>query len=158
MEIRETRPWFWVLVAALAVVAIAALVIAVSASNESVDQKKIADEVTAQIEGEIAGLDKALKAADELQAESSKQAERNHNQISKEVEEVVAGGGAELEKLGRRVKKLEGEAASLTAADKSLEKSVSGLSAEKEKLEGQVEALEADLAKLEKQAEKAGGK
>ncbi len=34
-SIRDTRPWFWILVAALAVVAIGALVIAISASNET---------------------------------------------------------------------------------------------------------------------------
>ena len=41
MEIREMRPWFWILVAALAVVAIGGLVLAISASNESVDQKAL---------------------------------------------------------------------------------------------------------------------
>jgi hypothetical protein len=38
-DIRSTRPWFWILVAALAAVAIVDLVIAISANNESVDQK-----------------------------------------------------------------------------------------------------------------------
>ena len=43
-DIRDTRPWFWILILAVLAVAVVGLVIAISANNSSVDEKKVVDE------------------------------------------------------------------------------------------------------------------
>jgi chromosome segregation ATPase len=155
MEIRETRPWFWILVAALAVVAIGGLVLAIAASNESVDQKAVADEATEQIKGEVSGLNEAVEAADEIQAESDESAAADRKRIKRAVEKATAQGEAELDKLKKRVRTVEGESESLVTADKKLERSVTGLSKSDESLEAEVEELGSQVAKLERKSEKA---
>lgn len=146
-------PWFWILVAALAVVAIGALVLAISASNEGVDQKKLSAQATKQIEGEVAGLEEALQAADEVQEESQESAAAARRRINRDVEEAVAGGEAELQKVKGRVRALEGEAASSAAADQRLEKSIAGLTQGRERLDTEVGKLEAQVGRLERQSE-----
>jgi chromosome segregation ATPase len=160
MEIRETRPWFWILVAALAIVAIGGLVIAISASNESVDQKAVVDEATEQIKGEVSGLDEAVEAANEIQAESEESAAADRKRIKRDVEKAVGQGEAELEKLKKRLRKVEGEGESLAAADQKLQRSLSGLAkgnesleTEAEELAAEVEELGAQVAKSEKKSE-----
>jgi chromosome segregation ATPase len=162
MEIREMRPWFWILVAALAIVAIGGLVLAISASNEGVDQKAAVDEATEQIQGEVTGLNEAVEAANEIQAESDESAAADRKRIKRDVEKATADGEAELNKLKKRVRAVEGESESLAAADEKLERSVTGLSKghegledEVEELESEVEELGAQVAKLEKKSEKA---
>ena len=93
-DIRDTRPWFWILIAALAVVAIVALVIAISANNESVNQKKVVNEATAQIKDELAGLNGAIEAAEEFQEESDQLAQEDQKRIKRQVNQAVAGGEA----------------------------------------------------------------
>jgi chromosome segregation ATPase len=154
MEISETRPWFWILVAALAVVAIGGLVLAISASNESVDQKALVNEATEQIKGEVSGLDEAVQAANQIQAESDESAAADRKRINRDVEKAAAHGEAEVAKLKKRLRKVEGESESSGAADEKLEESVSGLSKGQESLEAEVEELGARVAKLEKKSEK----
>jgi chromosome segregation ATPase len=162
MEIREMRPWFWILVAAIAIVAIGGLVLAIAANNESVDQKAAVDEATEQIQGEVTGLNEAVESANELQAESDESAAADRKRIKRDVEKATAHGEAELNKLKRRVRTVEGESESLASADEKLERSVAGLSksgvsleAEVEGLEAEVEELGAQVAKLETKSEKA---
>jgi uncharacterized protein YoxC len=162
MEIREMRPWFWILVAALAIVAIGGLVLAIAANNESVDQKAAVDEATEQIQGEVTGLNEAVESANEIQAENDESAAADRKRIKRDVEKATAHGEAELNKLKGRVRTVEGESESLTAADEKLERSVAGLSKSGESLEAEVEGLEAEVeelgaqvAKLEKKSEKA---
>jgi chromosome segregation ATPase len=162
MEIREMRPWFWILVAALAIVAIGGLVLAIAANNESVDQKAAVDEATEQIQGEVTGLNEAVESANEIQAENDESAAADRKRIKRDVEKATAHGEAELNKLKGRVRTVEGEGESLTAADEKLERSVAGLSKSGESLEAEVEGLEAEVeelgaqvAKLEKKSEKA---
>jgi chromosome segregation ATPase len=161
MEIREARPWFWILVAALAIVAIAGLVLAIAASNEGVDQKAAVDEATEQIQGEVTGLNETVEAANEVQAESDESAAADRKRIKRDVEKATAHGEAELSKLKKRLRTVEGESESLAATDEKLERSVAGLSksdesaeAEVEGLEAEVEELGAQVARLEKQSEK----
>jgi uncharacterized protein YoxC len=162
MEIREMRPWFWILVAALAIVAIGGLVLAIAANNESVDQKAAVDEATEQIQGEVTGLNEAVEAANEVQAESDESAAADRKRIKRDVEKATADGEAGLNKLKRRVRTVEGESESLASADEKLERSVNGLSKSGESLEAEVEGLGAEVgelgaqvAKLEKKSEKA---
>ncbi len=154
MEIRETRPWFWILVAAISVVAIVALVIAISASNESVDQKKVVNEATAQIKGEVAGLNEAVEAANEFQQERDNLAQEDQRRITRQVDDAVAGGEKELQKLRKRVSSLEGEMTASQAAGEKLKKSVAVLDNGQESLEGEAAQLEKQVERLEKRVER----
>lgn len=150
MEIRETRPWFWVLVAALGAVGVVALVIAISASNETVDQKKVVNEATAQIREEVAGLNGAIEAANEFQEESDKLAARDRKRIKREVNAAVAGGEKELTALKRRVAGLESEMGDVQGEDEKLRKRVSNLEIGEETLEAEIAELEKRVDKLDK--------
>ncbi|HVO54732.1 MAG TPA: hypothetical protein VMT37_09990 [Solirubrobacterales bacterium] len=149
-DIRETRPWFWVLVAVLAAVAIVALVIAISASNESVDQKKLVNEATEQVKEEVSGLDEAVEAANEFQEESDQLAAEDRKRIKREVNAAVAGGEAELTKLKKRVASLETSVTDNATESEKLRKSVSNLSAGQEDLEAELVELEKRVNRLEK--------
>jgi chromosome segregation ATPase len=166
-DIRNTRPWFWILVAALAAVAIVALVIAISANNESVDQKQVVAEATAQIKEEVSGLNTAVEAAGEFQEESDELAAQDRKRIKREVSAAVAGGEEELQKLRRRVSSLEEEVtgsgaavekltksnAKLTSEQEALKKSNADFTAGQEEVEAEVAELEKQLTKLEKRGE-----
>lgn len=166
-DIRETRPWFWILVAALAAVAIVALVIAISASNESIDQKQVVAEATAQIKEEVSGLNTAIEAAGEFQEESDKLAAQDRKRIKREVNAAVAGGEEELQRLRRRVSSLEEEVEAggaevekltkgnsrLTSEQEALKKSNADLTAGQEELEAEVAELDKRLTKLQSSAE-----
>ena len=153
MEIRETRPWFWILVAAISVVAIVALVIAISANNESIDQKKVVNEATAQIKEEVAGLNGAIEAANQFQEESDELAKQDQKRITRQVNKAVAGGETELRKLKSRVSSLESETTALASEDEKLKKSVSNLNTGQEVLEAELAQLEKRVNRLEKQVE-----
>ncbi len=157
-SIRDTRPWFWLLVAALAGVAVVALVIAISANNQSVDQKQIAEEASNHVAAKVAGLGGAIKAAGQFQEESDELASKDRRQIKGEVNAAVAGGEKELGKLKKRVASLEGEDTAGAAEVEKLEQSLSSLEAGQEKLQkgnselmGSQKSLEAEVAALDKQ-------
>lgn len=152
-DIRETRPWFWILVALLGAVAVVALVIAISASNESVDEKKVVSEATAQVKEEVAGLNGAIEAANEYQEENDKLAARDRKRIKREVNAAVAGGEKELKKLKGRVAGLEGEMGDVQGEDEKLKKRVSNLEVGEETLEAEVAELEKQVNKLNKLVE-----
>jgi chromosome segregation ATPase len=166
-SIRDTRPWFWILVAALAVVAVGALVIAISANNQTVDQQEIAEEASDHVAAKVAGLGGAIKAAEQFQEESDELAAEDRQQIKRDVNAAVAGGEKELGKLKKRVASLEEEATTATAEVEKLAKSTARLEAAQEKLregnseltaaqkglEGEVAALDKQLTRLEAQAE-----
>jgi TolA-binding protein len=144
-DIRDTRPWFWILIAAVAVVA---LVIAISASNESVDEKKVVNDATAQIKEEVAGLNGAIEAANEFQEESDKLAARDRKRIKREVSAAVAGGEKQLTKLKGRVASVEGEMGEAQAEDGKQNKRIGNLEAGAEGLEAEIAELEKEVAKL----------
>jgi chromosome segregation ATPase len=152
-DIRETRPWFWILVAAISAVAIVALVIAISANNESIDQKKVVNEATAQIKDEVAGLNGAIEAANQFQEESDELAKQDQKRITRQVNKAVSGGETELRKLKSRVSSLESETTALAGEDEKLRKSVSNLSTGQEVLEAELAQLEKRVNRLEKQVE-----
>jgi chromosome segregation ATPase len=160
-DIRTTRPWFWILIAALAAVAIVALVIAISANNESIDQKQVVSEATGQIKEEVSGLNTAIEAAGEFQEESDELAAQDRKQIKRQVNAAVAGGEKDLQKLKRRVAALEEEATAATTEGEKLKKSNANLTAGQEALKKSnaefvagSEELEAEVAELEKQLTK----
>lgn len=147
-DIRDTRPWFWILIAIVSAVAVVALVIAISASNESVDEKKVVNDATAQIKEEVAGLNGAIKAANEFQEENDKLAARDRKRIKREVNAAVAGGEKELAKLKGRVAGLEGEMGDVEAENEKLAKRVSNLEVGEEDLEAEIAELDKRVTKL----------
>lgn len=151
-DIRDTRPWFWILIVALAAVAVVALVIAISANNESVDEKKLVNEATEQVKEEVAGLNGTIETAEELQAESAERQKQDQQRIKREVNQAVAGGEAELSKLKRRVASLETEVSNLAAEDEKLKKGVNDANLGQEAVELENEELDKRLTRLEKRS------
>jgi chromosome segregation ATPase len=147
-DIRDTRPWFWILIAAVLAVAVVGLVIAISANNSSVDEQKIVNEATAEIKEEVKGLNSALEAADEFSEESDKLAAEDRKRIKREVNAAVAGGQQELNKVKSRVKSLEGEASESQAENAKLKQRVADLEVGEEDLEAEIEELDERVTKL----------
>lgn len=150
-DIRDTRPWFWILIVAVLAVAVVALVIAVSANSSSVDEKKVVDDATAQIKEEVAGLNGAIEAADEFQEESDKLAAEDRKRIKREVNAAVAGGEVELKKLKSRTKSLEAQMAESKTQNANLKKSVENLEVGEEDLEAEIAEIDEEVTKLKKQ-------
>jgi chromosome segregation ATPase len=149
-DIRDTRPWFWILIALVFAVAVVGLVIAVSANNSSVDEQKIVNDATAEIKEELKGLNGALEAADEFQEESDQLAAEDRKRIKREVNAAVAGGEQELNKLKSRTKSLEAETAETKTQNANLKKSVEDLEVGEEDLEAEISELDAEVTKLKK--------
>jgi chromosome segregation ATPase len=152
-DIRDTRPWFWILIVAVLAVAVVALVIAISANSSSVDEQKVVDDATAQVKEEVAGLNGAIEAADEFQEESDKLAAEDRKRIKREVNAAVAGGEEELTKLKRRTKSLESQMAESKTQNANLKKSVEDLEVGEEDLEAEIAELDEELTKLKKQVQ-----
>jgi maltodextrin utilization protein YvdJ len=149
-DIRDTRPWFWILIAIVFAVAVVGLVIAISANNSSVDEKKVVNDATAEIKEEVAGLNGAIKAADEFQEENDKLAAEDRKRIKREVNAAVTGGETELKKLKSRTKSLEAEMAESKTQNANLKKSVENLEVGEEDLEAEIAELDEEVTKLKK--------
>lgn len=141
MEIREARPWFWILFALVLAVAVVGLVLAISAKNSSVDENKLVDEATAEIREELKGLNGAIEAADEFQEESDAQAAKDRRRVKAAIETAEAGTKKRLRGLTNRVEGLEGEVEDLDGLTAKQAKRVEGL------VEDQ-ETTEAELARI----------
>jgi chromosome segregation ATPase len=126
-DIRDTRPWFWILVLLLSAVAVTGLVIAISAKNSSVDEQKVVDEATAQIKEEVSGLNGALKIADRVQKAQNKEAARARARIKRAVAKAEADSKQRLRKLNRRVAALEEQMTKAQNGDAKLRKDVAAL-------------------------------
>ena len=100
-DIRDTRPWFWILFVVVFTVAVVGLVMAISAKNDSVDEDAIVKEVKAEIKEELAGLNGAIEAADEFQEETNKRPPTSASRSKARSEAAVAGGEVRLNKIGR---------------------------------------------------------
>lgn len=135
MEIREARPWFWILILAVFAVATVGLVLAISAKNSSVDENQVVKEAKAEIKEELDGLNGAIEAADEFQEESDKRAAQDRARVEQAVEEAEAGVNRRLRGLNNRVKGLEGEAEDLTASDTKQAEQIKELLADQERVE-----------------------
>lgn len=151
-DIRDTRPWFWILIAIVFAVAVVGLVIAISANNSSINEKKVVNDATAEIKEEVAGLNGAIKAADEFQEESDKLAAEDRKRIKREVNAAVAGSETELKKLKSRTKSLEAEMAESKTQNANLKKSVENLEVGEEDLEAEIAELDEEVTKLKKRA------
>jgi chromosome segregation ATPase len=152
-DIRDTRPWFWILIAIVFAVAVVGLVIAISANNSSINEKKVVNDATAEIKEEVSGLNGAIKAADEFQEESDKLAAEDRKRIKREVNAAVAGGETELNKLKSRTKSLEAQMAESKTQNANLKKSVENLEVGEEDLEAEIAELDEEVTKLKKRVD-----
>jgi chromosome segregation ATPase len=156
-DIRDTRPWFWVLILIVLGVAAAGLIVAISAKNSNVDEKKVVNEATAQIKEELSGLNGALKAADELQKEQSKEAARARARIKRAVVEAQTGAEVRLRKLNKRVASLEDEMTGVQGRNTKLRKNVAKLYQEQEALETEIAKVNRRLRGLVSPPDENGG-
>lgn len=147
-DIRDTRPWFWLLYLIVLAVAVVGLVIAISANNNSVDEKKVVNDATAQIKDELSGLNGALKVADEIQEEQSKLAAQDRARLKRQAAAAVAGVNRRLRKLNARVASIEKEVSGVQAQSKKTRKSVANLSQEQEELAAEVVTIKRRLRNL----------
>ncbi len=127
--------------------AIVGLVLAISAKDSAVSSDQVVNEATAQIKGELSGLDGAIKASEELQGEQQEQAARDRARIKREVNQAVEGGEHSLGKLENEVKELQAEASDSTKSFEALESEVDSLTAGQESLQTQVDHLKERLNK-----------
>lgn len=138
MEIREARPWFWILFALVLAVAVVGLVLAISAKNSSVDESKVVAEATTEIREELKGLNGAIEAADEFQEESDKRAAQDRRQVNKAIEAAEAGTKKRLNGLSNRVEGLEGEVEDLNGTNAKQTKQIEELLADQETMEAEL--------------------
>lgn len=148
MEIREARPWFWILFALVLVVAVVGLVLAISAKNSSVDENKVVDEATAEIKEELKGLNGAIEAADEFQEESDEQAARDRRRIKAAIEDAEAGTKKRLRGLANRVGGLEGEIEDLDGLIAKQGKQIEGLIESRETTEAELTRINQRLRNI----------
>ena len=151
-DIRDTRPWFWILITIVFAVAVVGLIVALSANSSSVDEKKVVKDATAQIKEELDGLNGALKAADEFQEESNKTARRDRARIKVDVASAVAGGNRRLKKLNGRVASLETGQAELRTENANLKRSVSNLNVGQQDLEAEIAEFNEEIRTLRRKA------
>lgn len=142
-DIRDTRPWFWILFAIVFAVAAAGLVLAISARNESVDENKVAKQATAEVKEELDGLNGAIEAANEFQEESDQQNAEDRVEIKREVNKAVDKATRRVRGLQGRIGTLEGETEELAGKDSNLSKQIADLTEDQE-------ALELEVARISK--------
>lgn len=147
-DIRDTRPWFWILIAVLFAISVVGLVIAVSANNNSVDEKKIVKEAKEEVEEELAGLHGAIQAANEFQEESDEFAKQDRARIRRAVASEVNGANKRLKKINNRVAALESGQDELRGKDSEIQKELTALAEDLEALEAEANAINRKIRQL----------
>jgi chromosome segregation ATPase len=147
-DIRDTRPWFWILIAILFAIAIVGLVIAISANNSSVNEKKVVQEAKAEVEEELTGLHGALQAANEFQEESDELAQEDRVRIRRAVRAAASDTNGRLKKVNNRVAGLEKSQEEIRGQNANLKKEVAALTQDIEALEAEANAIDRKLRQL----------
>jgi chromosome segregation ATPase len=147
-EIRYTRPWFWILMLIVFGVALAGLLVAISAKDSSVDEKKLVDDATAQIKEELSGLSGALRVADRFQEEESKAAARDRARLRRAVAGAEAGARRRVRKLTGRIASLEDQMAQVQDQNVKLRKNVAALTQGQLDLASEVAAINRRIRRL----------
>jgi chromosome segregation ATPase len=147
-DIRDTRPWFWILIAVLFAIAVVGLIIAISANNSSVDEKKAVKEAKAEVEEEVAGLNGALKEANEFQEESDELAQQDRARIRRAVRAASSDTNARLKRLNNRVAGLETGQDEIRGQNTSLKREVTALTQDIEALEEEDSAINRKIRQL----------
>lgn len=147
-DIRDTRPWFWILIAILFAIAVVGLIIAISANNSTVDEKKLVKEAAAEVEEELAGLHGAIAAANEFQEESDKLAQQDRARIRRQVTAAGSGSNRSVKQVRNRVAALEKSQGEIRAQNSELKKDVTALTQDVEELEDEAIAINRKIRQL----------
>jgi peptidoglycan hydrolase CwlO-like protein len=139
----------WILGGLVLVAAVAALIIAVSAKNSTVDEDQVVEDAKTELKSELAGLGGAIKASKEASKAAGRQAARDNRRIRRQVGLAVADGETRLNRLSARVKELQADTSSLQKQISSLKKQVANQGAGQEQLEAEVTRLGKKVARLE---------
>jgi chromosome segregation ATPase len=148
MEDLAYSRWPWVFGALIAIVAVAGLVLAISAKNSAVDTDQVVNEATAQVRGELSGLGGALKTAKQLQRREAAQAARDRARISRAIATAVQGSRKQIGKLNSEVKTLNGEAATTKSDISNLQTSNARLTERQQELEAEFRTMKKHLHNL----------
>ena len=89
----------WILGGLVLIAAVAALIIAVSANDNSVNSDQVVKETKEQLKGELAGLGGAIAASKKASDIAARQAARDRRRIKHQVNVAVAGGEKQLDRL-----------------------------------------------------------
>jgi chromosome segregation ATPase len=135
--------WPWIIGGLGLVVGIVALVIAISANNNSTSDKSLVNETAQQVQEEISGVGGAVSEASETAAAGQRQAARDRARIRREVKLAVHRASAEFESVNTTN-------ADLNAELKKLKKQVAGREAKASEDAKAAESLEREVASLKK--------
>jgi chromosome segregation ATPase len=147
-DIRDTRPWFWILTAVLFAIAVVGLIIAISANNSSTDEKKVVKEAKSEVEEEVAGLNGALKEANEFQEESDELAQQDRARIRRAVRAANSDTNTRVNRLNNRVARVEKGQDEVRAQNATLRKEVTSLTLDIEALEAETSTLNRKIRQL----------
>jgi peptidoglycan hydrolase CwlO-like protein len=142
--------WPWIIGGLGLVVGIVALVIAISANNNSTSDKSLVNETAAQVQEEISGVGGAVSEASETAAAGQHQAARGRARIRREVRVAVHRASAEFESVNT-------SNADLDADVKKLRKQLAGTNAKAAEEIKAVEGLEREVASLKKRVSRLEG-
>jgi peptidoglycan hydrolase CwlO-like protein len=135
--------WPWILGGLGLVIGIVALVVAISANNNSTNDKSLVDETAQQVQEEISGVGGALSEQSETTAADERLAARDRARIRREVRIAVHRAQGEFESVNT-------SNADLRAEVKKLNKQLAGTRAQAAEEAETVEELSSELAKVEK--------
>ena len=138
--------WLWVLGIVVLIAAVIGLVFAISAKNSSVDEDKVTDQISEELEA--AGL--AVEGEKEASDKADKLAAADRRQIKLAVR-------AERKQAEKRINNLAAENKQLTVESAELKKDVSRLEDDYSQLFENQESTEADLEALEKKVKRLSG-
>ncbi len=133
--------WPWIIGGIALVVAIVGIVIAISANNESSNDKTAVKDAAAEIEEQLSGVAGAQAANEQKSNRADRLARQDRQRIKRTVNAAVAAGEKELDGV-------EGEVKELKTASADQKKQIAGLKSSVGDLSAETEDLEAEVAKL----------
>lgn len=138
----------WILGGLVLVAAVAALIIAVSAKESTVDEDQVVKDTKAQLKEELSGLGGAIEASKKASAAADRQAAEDRSRIKREVDHAVAGGEHRLDHMSAEVKELQAQTKTLRKQNSSLKNEVNDLTIGQERLEDEVIRLDKRVKNL----------
>lgn len=148
-----TSIWLWILGGVALIVAVLGLIVAVSANDSSVDEKKVAEEATAQIESELSGVGGAVAEDKQRSDEAAREAARDRRRIKRS----VAAAAEKERKQQKRINALTSEVAELEDESARQRKGLTNLRSSVTELTTQTEDLEAQVEKLRSRLNSSNG-
>jgi predicted RNase H-like nuclease (RuvC/YqgF family) len=144
-----TSLWPWILGGLGLVVGVVALVIAISANNDSTDNNKLVNETAAQVREEISGVGGAVAEADESAAERNREEARDRARMKREISRQVKAAQGEFESLNTNSKGLRDEVVKLKKDVAQAESKARAEAETAESLGREVKSLDKRVSRLE---------